>query len=58
MLLTTRYCHNIWIILVNTLTPEMTKLLEITVIEIIDFGGVTSAFVCYLYSTRKVDNIG
>ena len=42
----------------NTLTPEMTKLLEITVIEIIDFGGVTSAFVCYLYSTRKVDNIG
>ena len=32
--------------------------LEITVIGIIDFGGVTSAFGCYLYSTRKVDNTG
>ena len=32
--------------------------MEITVIGIIDFGGVTSAFGCYLYSTRKVDNTG
>ena len=32
--------------------------LEITVIGIIDFGVVTSAFWCYLYSTRKVDNTG
>ena len=23
-----------------------------------DFGGVTSAFGCYLYSARKVDNTG
>ena len=32
--------------------------MEITVIEIIDFGGVTRAFGCYLYSTSKVDNTG
>ena len=32
--------------------------LEIKVIGIIDLGGVTSAFGCYLYSTRKVDNTG
>ena len=32
--------------------------LEITFDGIIDFGGVTSAFVCYLYSSRKVDNTG
>ena len=32
--------------------------LEITVIVIIDLGGVASAFGCYLYSTRKVDNTG
>ena len=32
--------------------------LEIIVIGIIDFGGVTSAFGCYLYSARKVDNTG
>ena len=32
--------------------------LEITVIGIIDFCGVTSAFECYLYSTRKVENTG
>ena len=32
--------------------------LEITVIGIIDFGGVTSAIGCYLYSTRKFDNTG
>ena len=32
--------------------------MEITVIGIIDFGGVTSAFECYLYSARKVDNTG
>ena len=30
--------------------------LEITVIGIMDFGGVTSTFGCYLYSTRKVEN--
>ena len=34
------------------------SILEITVIGIIDLGGVTSAFGCYLYSTMKVDNIG
>ena len=33
-------------------------ILEITVIGIIDLGGVTSAFGCYLYSTRKVDSTG
>ena len=38
-------------------STETTKL-EITVIGIIDFGGVTSAFQCYLYSARKVDNTG
>ena len=32
--------------------------MEIRVIGIIDFGGVTRAFGCYLYSTRKVDNTG
>ena len=32
--------------------------MEFTVIGIIDFGGVTSAFGCYLYSARKVDNTG
>ena len=32
--------------------------MEITVIGIIDFGGVTSDFGCYLYSARKVDNTG
>ena len=32
--------------------------LEITVIVIIDFGGVTSTFGCYLYSARKVGNTG
>ena len=34
------------------------RVLEITVIGIIKLGGVTSAFECYLYSTRKVDNTG
>ena len=32
--------------------------MEIRVIGIIDFGGVTGAFGYYLYSTRKVDNTG
>ena len=32
--------------------------MEITVIGIIDFGGVTSAFGRYLYSARKLDNTG
>ena len=32
--------------------------MEITVIGIIDFGGVTSYFGCYLYSARKLDNTG
>ena len=32
--------------------------MEITVIGIIDFGGVTSSFGFYLYSARKVDNTG
>ena len=32
--------------------------LEIRVIGIIDSGVVTSAFGCYLYSARKVDNTG
>ena len=32
--------------------------LEITVIGIIDFGGVTNDFWCYLYTARKVDNTG
>ena len=32
--------------------------MEITVIVIIDFGVVTSAFGCYLYCARKVDNTG
>ena len=32
--------------------------LEITVIGIIDYGGVTSSFGCYLYSASKVDNTG
>ena len=32
--------------------------LEITLIGIIDYGGVTSAFGCYLYSAMKVDNTG
>ena len=32
--------------------------LEIIVIGVVDFGRVTSAFGCYLYSARKVDNTG
>ena len=32
--------------------------LEITVIGIIDFGGVTSTFGCDLHITSKVDNTG
>ena len=31
---------------------------EIAVIGMIEFGGITSAFGCYLYSTKKVDNTG
>ena len=32
--------------------------LEIIVIGVVDFGRVTSAFGCYLYSTKKVDHTG